>query len=247
LVYIDQVETADVVVLNKADCVSETEMAELKEMVTALNKDAELITATFGNVPVGVVLPSETSARESRALARHAVSVGAKRARQEESGAAEPRYKTRFRVRNVVFRKHNTKPFHPQRFHALLNSVAAFMGLATTTEEAKRGTRFGALRGVLRAKGLVWIADAPAMAVRLACAGSRVELHAHEEWGKGGAGNPRHELVVIGQELEGEAVTALLENALLTDSEYAEFQADPEGFGKKAAQRSEYWCNNHKH
>ena len=48
----EQVEFADVVVLNKADTLGETDMAKLEELVRSLNPLARIVTATFGDAPI---------------------------------------------------------------------------------------------------------------------------------------------------------------------------------------------------
>ena len=53
---VTQTETADLVVLNKEDLVDEDEIATLKEMVGALNPRADIITSSFGKLPIADVL-----------------------------------------------------------------------------------------------------------------------------------------------------------------------------------------------
>jgi len=48
----EQVEFADVVVLNKADTLDETDMTKLEELVRSLNPLARIVTATFGDAPI---------------------------------------------------------------------------------------------------------------------------------------------------------------------------------------------------
>ena len=53
---IDQIEFADVIVLNKRDLVTEQQALEVEAIIKALNPGAEVITATRGEVPLGSVL-----------------------------------------------------------------------------------------------------------------------------------------------------------------------------------------------
>ena len=53
---IDQIEFADVIVLNKRDLVTEEQALEVEAIVRALNPGAKLISATKGQVPLGEVL-----------------------------------------------------------------------------------------------------------------------------------------------------------------------------------------------
>ena len=246
----EQVETADVIVLNKADTVGQKELSSLRATVEVLNPEAEVIAAEFGDVPLSVVLPSEGSGSgESRALARHNQK---KRARGENNSAAvsssgkEARYEKRFKVRSCVF-KSNRAPFHPERLEALFNSLEVFMEMVADEEPVDKlaDDIHGALRNVLRAKGTIWMADRPDVSVRMAAAGSRIELHPYHQWDD--SNTARQELVVIGQGLDKKAVTALLEAALLTESEYAAHKADPEELRRQAqleGYNEKFWCHH---
>lgn len=53
---IDQIEFADVIVLNKLDLVTEAKAEEVKAIITALNPGAEILMATRGEVPLDAVM-----------------------------------------------------------------------------------------------------------------------------------------------------------------------------------------------
>ncbi len=53
---IDQIEFANVLVLNKIDLVGTEDVKKLKAILSRLNPDAYLVTSTHGNVPLDVVL-----------------------------------------------------------------------------------------------------------------------------------------------------------------------------------------------
>lgn len=50
---IDQIEFADVIVLNKTDMVDEAVLAETKALVRTLNREAKILEAKYGKVNVG--------------------------------------------------------------------------------------------------------------------------------------------------------------------------------------------------
>lgn len=50
---IDQIEFADVIVLNKTDTVDEAVLAETKALVRTLNREAKILDAKYGKVNVG--------------------------------------------------------------------------------------------------------------------------------------------------------------------------------------------------
>jgi len=53
---IDQIEFANVVVLNKTDLISEDQLNQIKQLVHKLNPDAEVITSNYGNVPLKKII-----------------------------------------------------------------------------------------------------------------------------------------------------------------------------------------------
>jgi G3E family GTPase len=102
------------------------------------------------------------------------------------------------------------QPFHPQRLYRLVTA---------------------GLPGVLRAKGFFWLASRPDDAGLWSQAGDLLTVEYAGPWGEGildeetgeelGAGPPRQELVVIGVELDRQALTAALDRCLLTEAEMA--------------------------
>jgi len=55
---VEQVETADVIVLNKLDCITSEETQLVRALVTELNGYAKVVDAEFGVVPLDAILPS---------------------------------------------------------------------------------------------------------------------------------------------------------------------------------------------
>ncbi|KAG8460780.1 hypothetical protein KFE25_010835 [Diacronema lutheri] len=66
---VEQVETADVVVLNKLDCVSAQQAALVRSLVLELNGYAHVVDATYGRVALEEVLPAGYSIAEVQARA----------------------------------------------------------------------------------------------------------------------------------------------------------------------------------
>ncbi|KAF6262136.1 CobW/HypB/UreG, nucleotide-binding domain-containing protein [Scenedesmus sp. NREL 46B-D3] len=136
---LEQVECADVLLLNKADTVGAQELTMLQAVLSALNSTAKLITTTNSRVE-----PSEPAAAAAAALGPGAVTLGAAR-----STAA-------YGVTHFVYRAR--WPFHPARLH---NFIVSFFLLQEPDWEklmAAQGedrARFGLL---LRSKGFVWLA-----------------------------------------------------------------------------------------
>ncbi|NKF34158.1 GTP-binding protein, partial [Pseudomonas sp. BGM005] len=66
---VEQIEFSDVVIINKAGDMSCAELAEVRRVVAALNPDAQVIEAVFGQVPLGAIL--DTGLFSEAKAARH--------------------------------------------------------------------------------------------------------------------------------------------------------------------------------
>ena len=100
---VDQVEFANVIVVNKADLVSPGDLARLEQILRRLNPEAALLPARFGDVPLACVLNTGLFDFEKAARRRRAKEPRATRPESEEYGVGSFVYRARV-------------PFHPQRF-----------------------------------------------------------------------------------------------------------------------------------
>ncbi|MCR9118638.1 MAG: GTP-binding protein, partial [bacterium] len=107
---IDQVEFANVIVINKSDTASPDEMAEIKAFIEQLNPYALKVHAEFGEIEVGKILGTGRFdfeiARQSRGWQLALRGDGA--SESEEYGVTSFVYRAR-------------RPFHPQRFFERLS------------------------------------------------------------------------------------------------------------------------------
>ncbi len=221
----DQIEFANVVIVNKSDCVSGEDLATVTGMVRSLNPKARVIETTNAEVHPGLILntglyslaEAEKSSGWLDSLVHHTPET-------EEYG-----------ISNFIYQRR--RPFHPARFHELL---------------------FYEWPGVIRSKGLFWLASRPDFAgfwsqagsvARNSCAGhfwaaipedhrpadegslKALEKSWEEPWG-----DRRQEIVLIGQGLDRENLEKLLDDALLTDEEFrrgpSSWASMPDPFGK---------------
>ncbi len=106
----DQVEFADVIVLNKTDLVSPEEAAEVKALLHQLNGRAEIVTATRGAAPLDRLLNTNRFDFEAAASSDQwlAVPRGSEQPETEEYGISH-------------FAWRADQPFHPQRFWDFLS------------------------------------------------------------------------------------------------------------------------------
>lgn len=106
---IEQVEFANVIVVNKADRVNELELGRLQAILKSLNPDAVVVTSEFGNVPTGKILHTGLFDLEKAKNAPGWL----KEARGEHIPETEE-----YGVSSFVYTAR--KPFHPERFDKLL-------------------------------------------------------------------------------------------------------------------------------
>lgn len=228
----DQIEFANVIILNKTDLVDTETTGVLEAAIRKLNPGAEILESSFGKVPPGQILNTGLFDFEE---AQH--SAGWQKELEAENHTPETE---EYGISSFVFR--SRKPFHPERFWKYLS-------------EEYPG-------GVIRAKGLFWLLSRPDEALNFSQAGgsSRVDragvwwcsmpfeermryasyIHNREliesRWDKQW-GDRMNELVFIGQHMDREEITADLESCLLRNDEL-------HLFGKKI-QFNDPFPNNH--
>ncbi|KAG9251793.1 CobW/HypB/UreG, nucleotide-binding domain-containing protein [Emericellopsis atlantica] len=119
---VDQIEFANVILLNKCDKVSKARLAELKDLIKTLNRGALIYTTNFGKVDVWKLINTNMFD-----LAKAQVSVGwlqdlHELIPREINGrmVITPNPETEeYNVRNCVYKRH--RPFHPERLMELVH------------------------------------------------------------------------------------------------------------------------------
>ncbi|MCU0888905.1 MAG: zinc metallochaperone GTPase ZigA [Rubritepida sp.] len=108
---IEQVEFADVIIVNKADLVSEAELGRLAALLATFNPEAEILSAAHGRVPLSRVLGTGRFdfARAQNAAGWQKALFGEHLPESEEFG-----------ITSFVWRAR--RPVHPARFKALIES-----------------------------------------------------------------------------------------------------------------------------
>lgn len=214
---VDQVEFANVIVINKTDLVTPYDLEQLTTLIRKLNDRAKIIHSTEGRVPLNEVLGtglfSLTEAEQQPEWL--AVPRGQESTETEEYG-----------ISSFVFR--SRRPFHPQRLSDALDA----------------NLEDGMFTGVLRSKGIVWIASKNDWAYDWSQAGCSIRIDPAGYWWsaapedhwpdddeyianikseyEGPYEDRRQELVFIGNAMEESSIRKILENCLLTDIEFAE-------------------------
>ena len=107
---VEQVEFADVIVVNKADLVSPEELGFLKTMLRRLNAKARIVTGEFGKVPLDQIMDTGLFSYEKASEDPGWM--------QEMRGIHTPETET-YGFWSFVYKAR--RPFNPMRLYALLN------------------------------------------------------------------------------------------------------------------------------
>ena len=214
----DQIEFADVVILNKVSDAAPHQRDAARKIIRSLNADARVVETDHGAVGADAILATGLfdfdKAHEHPMWAKELYGFADHVPETEEYGVASYTYRAR-------------APFHPQAIHDVLN---------------------GPLPGVIRAKGHFWIATRPDWVAEFSLAGSLSSVtplgtwwaavprerwpdhaqaqdylrsHWQEPWG-----DRRQEIVFIGAGIDWAALRGRLDAALMQD-EGAEDLPDP--------------------
>jgi len=220
---VEQVECADVIVLNKCDLLSEPELVQLEEIVSGLNERADRIRCEQGQIASEFLLervrfdPAVTPGAASwiRILNTVPPAIFEPTTSSAKPTAIKttPRHTDQFGIVSWVYQER--RPFAMDKFEALL----------------RRG-----VAGLLRAKGFFWLAERPDEMGFLSVAGGSVRTDFPNYWwaamienGKARrtelpaaleklwlepTGDRRQELVFIGVGLDEKALRRELEQCL---------------------------------
>ncbi|MFP2926003.1 zinc metallochaperone GTPase ZigA [Pyxidicoccus sp. 3LG] len=208
---VEQVEFADVLVLNKTDLVSGEDVARLAEVLRRLNPEAHLVTAERGRVPLAAVL---NTGRFDFERARRAPGW-LKELRGEHTPETEE-----YGIRSFVFR--GRVPFHPARLWRFIHGSwrgvlrsKGFFWLATRSDIAGLWAQAGGASS-FEPGGLWW--DAVPRSEWPDDAEARADIE--REW-VGPYGDRRQEVVFITHDADHEELARQLEACLLTREEFA--------------------------
>ncbi|UOB53510.1 zinc metallochaperone GTPase ZigA [Acinetobacter junii] len=208
---IDQIEFCDVIVLNKVDLINSEEKEKLFGILHSLNPRAKIEISEFGQVKLDKILNTNLFDFNEAAQAPGWL----KELRGEHTPETEE-----YGISSFVYRAR--KPFHPQRFFDFVNSE---------------------WKGVIRSKGFFWLASNPEFAGSWSQAGAMArhglagywwaavpDEHWPEDQNSRDAiernwddltGDARQEIVLIGMDMDQDALTAQFDACLLTDDEMA--------------------------
>lgn len=209
----DQIEFANVIILNKTDLIDPETLGFLKSALKKLNPDASILESEFGQIdPQNVLNTKLFDFNKAQS------SAGWQKELQTDHHTPETE---EYGIGSLVFR--DKRPFHPERLWEYLNHYP---------------------EGILRAKGLFWLASRPDDALNFSQAGGSFRLEKagvwwssmpmshraqyasfienqefiESRWDKNW-GDRMNELVFIGQYLDKEQIVQDLTSCLISDRE----------------------------
>lgn len=210
----DQIEFANVIILNKTDLIDSETLGFLKAAITKLNPEAHIIHSEFGKIDPRSILNTQLFDFDTAQS-----SAGWQKELQSDHHNPETE---EYGIGSLVFR--DQKPFHPERLWNYLNE------------------RYP--EGILRAKGLFWLASRPDDALNFSQAGGSFRLEKAGVWWCSMPMNQRldynsfaenqefiesrwdknwgdriNELVFIGQDINKDQMVQDLQDCLINDKE----------------------------
>ncbi|MBJ7405290.1 MAG: GTP-binding protein [Bradyrhizobium sp.] len=215
---VEQIEFADVVVINKVSEATEATRAAIRKVVAALNPEARQIETDFGEVPLKVIL--NTGLFNEAKAATHPLWH-----KELYSPASHVPETDEYGISSFVYRER--RPFDPLRLLSFLNKPWP---------------------GVIRAKGHFWLATRPDWVALLSVAGiqrrcepmgfwwatipktswpshPQFQEHLRRRW-DAVWGDRRQELVFIGSDMDEAYMRALLDDCLA----HTENRFDPQSW-----------------
>lgn len=222
----DQLEFADVIIMNKCDLISEDEAARVYKTIRAFNVGAQIIKSKYSSVNFQDVVGTgkfdmDEAGSNMNWLVQMRKQDGEGKSKKETAVKSELE---QFGISSTVYRRR--RPFHPKRFalaagvlsemgNALLRSKG-FIWLATRNEGYGEWSQTGAVWSL--APGAKWMCETP----REEWPSDEPEFIARVEMDfdpDPKIGDRRQELVFIGQGLKEEEIIKMMDNCLLTDEE----------------------------
>ena len=206
---IEQIEFANVIVVNKTDITPEEDLAELEAVLKRLNPGARLVRSEYGRVNASVLMGTGAFDLEEASAMPGWV--------QELTGQHTPETEE-FGITSYVYRAR--RPFHPERFYGFLlhheEGVLRSKGyfwLATRMDEAGSWSQAG-FSGTAEWGG-PWFAAQPVRDYE------DIDHEFVASLWEEPYGDRRQELVFIGSDLDCARLKSRLDKCLLTDEEMA--------------------------
>lgn len=212
----DQIEFANVIILNKTDLVTAEELGMLQAVIRKMNANARIVSSSFGKVDLQQVLNTHLFDFEETSQSAGWI---------EELNRSHHTPETEeYGISSFVYR--SRKPFHPERFWHYLNNdwhsniirSKGLFWLASRKDDALNWSQAG---GSLRADraGVWWCSMPYKDRIRYASFLDN-EDEIEDRWDKR-FGDRYNEIVIIGRGLEKDTIISELEGCLCNEAELA--------------------------
>ncbi|MFB6496044.1 GTP-binding protein [Bacillus haynesii] len=206
---IEQIEFADVLILNKTDLLNKEEQEKLFWSLRKLNPDCRIISSTFAKVPLSAIINTKSFDFEKASQSAGWI----KELNEEHTPETEE-----FGISSFVYQKQ--RPFHPERLKRWLENwppqimrAKGFFWLASRNDTAGLLSQAGSSLMIQSAGP--WIATSPEEEQKLAF---EEDPNLKAGWNET-YGDRKTEIVFIGIDMNQEDMIRSLDQTLLTDEE----------------------------
>jgi len=151
--YIDQLEFATVVIVNKLDLVEEDKVKEIKAIINKLNPEAEIVTSTFGEIPLEKIINTRKFDMEKAENSTGWLLELAKPLHTPET--------VEYGITSFVYRSRT--PFNPRRLYDFFQDCEMF-------------------DNVIRAKGFFWLPTRSELICTMQKAGAIMDCSVNGFW-----------------------------------------------------------------
>ena len=214
----DQIEFANVILLNKTDLVSQSEVKNLKDIINKLNPNAQVIKTEYSRVDINEVVGTGRFDFEEAENSAGWI--------QELENEHTPETEE-FGIGSFVFR--SKKPFHPERFLNFIQNdfptnVIRSKGLFWLGSRSDQALIWSSAGGSIKSDPAgVWWASMPFSERINYTAFVDNQASIESDW-EPPFGDRKIELVFIGQQLNPDIIKNQLESCLLNDEELLDWK-----------------------
>ncbi|MBY6035992.1 GTP-binding protein [Fictibacillus nanhaiensis] len=206
---IDQIEFANVIVLNKTDLVEQHDVHELRDVLIKLNPEARIVEASYGRIPLEEIMYTKLFDFEKSSQSAGWI----KELNNEHIPETEE-----YGISSFVYRKR--RPFHPERLMTWLENwpvdvvrAKGFFWLASRNDTTGLISQAGSSI-IIQAAG-EWVAAYPEEELQRTL---KVEPELLDKWDDI-HGDRMTEIVMIGIDVNQNEIEENLDSCLLTDTE----------------------------
>ncbi|MFC4213391.1 GTP-binding protein [Pedobacter lithocola] len=214
----EQIEFANVILLNKIDLVCETEVGLLKAVINRLNPAAKIIESCYSKIPIKEIIDTRMFDFDTASQSAGWI--------KELEGTHLPETEV-YGISSLVYR--SKQPFHPKRFMKFLqedfpSNIIRSKGLFYIADQKDQAMNFSQAGGSskLEPAGLWWCSMPYSERMEYAdFAMNQKDIEAR--WDKD-FGDRMNELVFIGQDLDKGLLSNELNSCLLNEMELVDFK-----------------------